>query len=168
MTQLTIDQIFSRAKFDVMSKVLSEYLKNGRQKEYNERTWIELLIVKHSIHAAYKMQKRGRHSIGYDRWCAALFLCGGCVMKILADLYYVRFIPHEHGVKSGSEYEELLGCVIKREDDLVATLTEQQKEIFEKYKDCKSDIDGMNELETFINGFKLATKNMMEVMEPDE
>ena len=59
MTQLTIDQIFSRAKFDVMSKVLSEYLKNGRPKEYDERTWIELLIVKHSINAAYKMQKEG-------------------------------------------------------------------------------------------------------------
>ena len=61
-----------------------------------------------------------------------------------------------------------MGCVIRHEDDLVATLTEQQKEIFEKYKDCKSDIDGMNELEAFINGFKLATKIMMEVMETDE
>ena len=50
----------------------------------------------------------------------------------------------------------------------MSILTEQQKEIFEKYKDCKSDIDGMNELEAFINGFKLATKIMMKVMESDE
>ena len=50
----------------------------------------------------------------------------------------------------------------------MSTLTEQQKEIFEKYKDCKSDIDGMNELKAFINGFKLATKIMMEVVQPDE
>ena len=89
-------------------------------------------------------------------------------MKILEDLYYGRVIPHEYGIKSGSEYEELLGCVIRHEDDLVATLTEQQKEIFEKYKDCKSDIDWMNELEAFINGFKIATKIMLEVVEPDE
>ena len=89
-------------------------------------------------------------------------------MNILADLYYGRVIPHEHGIKSGSEYEELLGCVIRYEDGLVSTLTEQQKEAFEKYKDCKSDIDGMNELEAFINGFKLATKIMIEVMELKE
>ena len=50
----------------------------------------------------------------------------------------------------------------------MSTLTEQQRETFEKYKDCKSDIDGMNELEAFINGFKLATKIMMEVVQSDE
>ena len=89
-------------------------------------------------------------------------------MKILADLYYGRVIPHEHGIKSGSKYEYLLGCVIRYDDDLVSTLTEQQKEIFEKYKDCKSDIDGINELDAFISGFRLAARIMMEVVEPDE
>ena len=59
MAQITIEEIYSGTKYDVMSEVLSEYLKNGRPKEYDERTWIELLIVKHSINAAYKMQTEG-------------------------------------------------------------------------------------------------------------
>ena len=59
MAQLTIEQIYNGKKYDVMSEVLSEYLKNGRPKEYDERTWIELLIVKHSFNAAYKMQNEG-------------------------------------------------------------------------------------------------------------
>ena len=59
MVQLTIEQIYIGKKYNVMSEVVSEYLKNGRPKEYDERTWIELLIVKHSINAAYKMQKEG-------------------------------------------------------------------------------------------------------------
>ena len=59
MAQLTIKQIYIGKKYNVMSKVLSEYLKDGRPKEYDERTWIELLIVKHSINATYKMQKEG-------------------------------------------------------------------------------------------------------------
>ena len=59
MAQLTIEQIYNGAKYDIMSKVLSEYLKDGRPKEYDERTWIELLIVKHSINAACKMKKEG-------------------------------------------------------------------------------------------------------------
>ena len=59
MAQLSIEQIYNGKKYDVMSAVLSEHLKNGRPKECDERTWIELLIVKHSINAAYKMQKEG-------------------------------------------------------------------------------------------------------------
>ena len=59
MAQLTIEQIYNGTKYDVMSAVVSEYLKNGKPKDYDERTWIELLIVKHSINAAYKMQKEG-------------------------------------------------------------------------------------------------------------
>ena len=59
MAQLTIEEIYNGTKYNVMSAVVSEYLKNGRPKEYDERTWIELLIVKHSINAAHKMQKEG-------------------------------------------------------------------------------------------------------------
>ena len=59
MAQLTIEQIYNGTKYDIMSAVVTEYLKNGKPKDYDERTWIELLIVKHSINAAYKMQKEG-------------------------------------------------------------------------------------------------------------
>ena len=59
MAQLSIEQIYNGKTYDVMSAVVSEYLKIGRPKEYDERTWIELLIVKHSINAAHKMQKEG-------------------------------------------------------------------------------------------------------------
>ena len=59
MAQLTIEQIYNGEKYDIMSAVVSEYLKNGKPKDYDERTWIELLIVKHSINAAYKMQSEG-------------------------------------------------------------------------------------------------------------
>ena len=90
-------------------------------------------------------------------------------MKTLEDLYYGNIIPHEHSFKHGSAYSEVLGYIVRHEDDLKATLTEQQKEIFEKLKDCESELHGMNELEAFINGFKLATRIMIEVMhEPSD
>lgn len=53
-------------------------------------------------------------------------------MTTLEDLYYSNIIPHEHSIKRGSAYSEVLGYVVRHEDDLKATLTEQQKEIFEK------------------------------------
>lgn len=59
---------------------------------------------------------------------------------------------------------EVLGYVVRHEDDLKATLTEQQKEIFKKLKDCESELHGMNELESFVSGFKLAARIIIEVL----
>ena len=59
----------------------------------------------------------------------------------------------------------MLGYIVRHQDDLIPTLTEQQKEIFEKLKDCDSELHGMNELKAFISGFKLVTRIMIEVMQ---
>lgn len=86
-------------------------------------------------------------------------------MKTLEDLYYGNIIPHEHSFKRGSAYGEVLGYIVRHQDDLIPTLTEQQKEVFEKLKDCESELHGMNELESFICGFKLATRIIVEVLQ---
>lgn len=90
-------------------------------------------------------------------------------MTTLEDLYYGNIISREHSFKRGSAYSELLGYIFRHQDDLIPTLTEQQKEIFEKLKDCESELHGMNELKAFISGFKLASRIMIEVMhEPSD
>ena len=63
--------------------------------------------------------------------CRPLLMWGG-TMTTLEDLYYGNIIPHERSIKRGSAYSEVLGYVVRHGDDLKATLTEQQKEIFEK------------------------------------
>ena len=45
------------------------------------------------------------------------------------------------------------------------TLTEQQRETFEKFKDCQSEICDLTARQTFADGFILATRIMVEVME---
>lgn len=89
-------------------------------------------------------------------------------MTTLEDLYYGNIIPNEHSFKRGSAYSKLLGYVVQHDDDLKATLTEQQKEIFEKLKDCESELHGMNELQAFTEGFKLAARLIIEVMQDTE
>ena len=59
MPQLTIEQIYKGEKYDIMSAVFSDYLKNGKSKDYDERTWLGLLTVKHAISTAYKMLQEG-------------------------------------------------------------------------------------------------------------
>ena len=59
MARITIEEVYSGEKYDVMSAVMADYLKNGRPQEYDERTWLDMLIVKHTLIAADKMKIEG-------------------------------------------------------------------------------------------------------------
>ncbi len=40
MARITVEEGYVEEKYDVMSAVMANYLKNGRAEEYNERTWL--------------------------------------------------------------------------------------------------------------------------------
>lgn len=86
-------------------------------------------------------------------------------MTTLEDLYYGNISPHERYTKRGSRADQIVKLICKNEETLCATLTEQQKETFEKFKDCQSELSGITECEAFSSGFILATRIMVEVME---
>ena len=48
-------------------------------------------------------------------------------MTTLENLYYGNIAPHEYEVERGSEYDVTAKLVIRHEQELSATLTEQQK-----------------------------------------
>ena len=57
-------------------------------------------------------------------------------MNILEDLYYGNLFTHEKCAKFDDETKELLGLINRNEEQLLVTLSDEQKETFEKYKDC--------------------------------
>ena len=59
MARITVEEVYNGAKYDVMSAAMAEYLRNGRPSEYDERTWLEMLLVKHALIAAEKMKSEG-------------------------------------------------------------------------------------------------------------
>ena len=56
-------------------------------------------------------------------------------MNTLEDLYYGNLFPHEKCARLDDEVKELLKLLNRNEEKLTATLSEDQKETFEKYKD---------------------------------
>ena len=86
-------------------------------------------------------------------------------MTTLEDLYYGNISPHERYIKRGTRVDKLVKLICKNEAELNAGLTKQQKETFEKFKDCQSELSGITEREAFSSGFILATRIMIEVME---
>ena len=59
MARITVEEVYNGEKYDVMSAATVEDLTNGRPAEYDERTWVEMLIVKHALIAADKMKLEG-------------------------------------------------------------------------------------------------------------
>jgi len=86
-------------------------------------------------------------------------------MTTLEDLYYGNISPHERCIKRGSRMDKTVKLLCKNEDNLAATLTEQQKETFEKFKDCQRELCDLTARQAFTDGFILATRIMVEVME---
>ena len=59
MARITVEEVYNGEKYDVMSAATVEYLTNDRPAEYDERTWLEMLLVKHALIAAEKMKSEG-------------------------------------------------------------------------------------------------------------
>ena len=85
-------------------------------------------------------------------------------MNTLEDLYYGNLFPQEKCAKLDDEVKELLKLLNRNEEKLAAALTEAQKETFEKYKDCNREISEICERQSFITGFKLGAKIVIESM----
>ncbi|RGF39646.1 hypothetical protein DW050_08725 [Ruminococcus sp. AF42-10] len=85
-------------------------------------------------------------------------------MNILEELYYGNIVPNEKCAKFDDEVKELLKLLNRNEEKLTATLTELQKETFEKYKDCNREISEISEREIFLNGFRLGARIIIDVV----
>ena len=83
-------------------------------------------------------------------------------MTTLENLYYGNIDPANKYIKRGSEYSKLINLSIRNEDKLVPTLSKEQIVIFEKYKDCISEMTSIAEKESFIQGIKLGIKIIAE------
>ena len=86
-------------------------------------------------------------------------------MTTLKHLYYGNISPCEHSIVRGSEVDRLVKRICKNEGSLMSTLTEEQKEIFDKFKDCQSELSDLTARRAFTDGFILAVRLMVEVMD---
>ena len=85
-------------------------------------------------------------------------------MTTLENLYYGNIAPHEYEVEHGSEYDVTAKLVIRHEQELSATLTEQQKAILAKIKDNHMELMNLGERNAFVRGFSLAVRLMIDAM----
>ena len=81
MAQMSLEELYrgegAGEKYGILGEVMKDFFENGRAAEYDERTWLEMLLVKHTLMAAEKMKNEGdtvsgmtddMSSSSYVRW----------------------------------------------------------------------------------------------------
>ena len=85
-------------------------------------------------------------------------------MNIIEELWYGNISPCERDFKRGSKYSELLGYIVRHEEDLKKRLNDEEIEILEKFTECTNEMYAIAEREAFVRGFTLGARTIIEVM----
>ena len=83
-------------------------------------------------------------------------------MTVLEDLWYGNINPHETFLNGNCRFKHLLALMGRNRGNLCDTLTEQQKELLEKYDDTVNEMHSLAEQAAFQCGFSLGVRLMME------
>ena len=83
--------------------------------------------------------------------------------SIIGELWHGNIVPQEDSRTNTKEMKELLNCIIRHNDDLEKTFTNEQKEIFQKLHDCWNEYMSLAEAAVFECGFKLGMQIAIEI-----
>ncbi len=84
--------------------------------------------------------------------------------SILKELWYGNICPNDDCSKATPEAKKLMKYIADHRDNLQATLTDEQKDVLEKFDDCFAELTCINEREIFIYAFCLGARITMEIM----
>ena len=85
-------------------------------------------------------------------------------MKSMIDeLLYGNVSPMDDTRNNTEEIKELMSYIARHQEELIATLTSEQKAIFEKFHDCWDEYVSLAEAAIFEYAFRLGARLTMEV-----
>ena len=84
--------------------------------------------------------------------------------SILEELWYGNICPETDKRSSSEEMKQLMKYMARHHDNLMETLTDEQKDIFERFDDCWGEYASLAEMSIFIYAFKLGMQLAIEVL----
>ena len=76
MAQMSLEELYrgesAGEKYGILGEVMKDFFENGRPSEYDERTWLEMLLVKHALIAAEKMKNERSEERRVGKECLRL------------------------------------------------------------------------------------------------
>ena len=87
--------------------------------------------------------------------------------SILEELFYGNICPNTDCRSSDEQTKQLMQYLADHHGSLNETLSDKQKEIFEKFDNCYSELTDINEREIFVYAFRLGARIAIEVLSSD-
>ena len=82
----------------------------------------------------------------------------------IEELWLGNVSPQSDSRNNSHEIKELMEFIARHHEDLQKTMTDEQKEIFEKFDDCWSEYMSLGEAAIFEYAFKLGTQIAIEAL----
>ena len=84
--------------------------------------------------------------------------------ETISELWHGNIVPQNDARNNSKEMKELMGYMSRHHEDLLATLNDEQKVIFEKFDDCWSEYASKAEAAIFEYAFKLGMSLAIETL----
>ncbi len=81
---------------------------------------------------------------------------------------YGNVCPNTDCRRNDQETKQLMGYIADHHDSLYKTLSDEQKEILEKFDDCHGELTDINERDIFVYAFRLGMRIAIEAILPLE
>ena len=84
--------------------------------------------------------------------------------NILGELWHGNISPQEDSRNNTLEMKQLMDYMARHNDDLLKTLSEEQRDIFERFDDCWSEYASLAEEEIFVYAFRLGAQTPLDAL----
>ena len=84
--------------------------------------------------------------------------------SIIKELWHGNIIPQDDSRNNSKEMKDLISYMARHHDDLLKTMTDEQKEIFVKFDDCWSEYASLAEEAIFCYAFRLGMRIAIETL----
>lgn len=88
--------------------------------------------------------------------------------KTIEELWYGNIVPQTDSRNNSPEMKELMEYMARHNDELLKSMTDEQKVTFEKFDDCWSEYMNLAEKAIFVYAFRLGAKLMLEALQEDK
>ena len=84
--------------------------------------------------------------------------------SVIKELWHGNVVPQSDSRNNSPEMKELMEYMARHHDDLLKTMSDEEKELFEKFDDCWSEYTSLSEAAIFEYAFKLGMHMAIETL----
>ena len=84
--------------------------------------------------------------------------------NMIAELWRGNVCPQTDSRNNSPEMKQLMEYMARHHDDLLKSMNEEQKDIFERFDDCWSEYASLAEEAIFVYAFRLGAQMMLDVL----